>query len=52
MLRGFILEQCEEEREAAALLSKATMIGNDSAGIYMLNSELKARTYKPFELKM
>ena len=52
MLRGFILEQCEEERAAAALLSKATMIGTDSAGIYMLNSELKARQHRQFELKM
>ena len=39
-LDGFINEQREEEKTAAKLLSRATMLGEDSAGLYMLDSEL------------
>ena len=39
-LDKFIEEQAEEEKSAAALLSKVTMIGEDAAGLYMLDKEL------------
>lgn len=43
MLDAFITEQAEEEKSAASLLSRATMIGGDSAAIYMLDKELGER---------
>lgn len=42
-LDKFIKEQREEEKNAASLLSKATMLGEDTAGIYMLDKELMQR---------
>ena len=41
----FIKEQGEEEKNAADLITKMEMFGGDSKGLYMLNSELKARVY-------
>lgn len=42
-LQKFIEEQAEEEKSAAHILSRATMIGSDTAGLYMLDSELSKR---------
>ena len=38
-------EQGEEEKNAADLITKMELFGGDSKGLYMLNSELKARVY-------
>ena len=45
MLGWFIKEQGEEEKNAADLITKMELFGGDSKGLYMLNSELKARVY-------
>ena len=45
MLDWFIKEQGEEEKTAADLITKMDLFGGDSKGLYMLNSELKARVY-------
>ena len=45
MLDWFIKEQGEEEKNAADLITKMDLFGGDSKGLYMLNSELKARAY-------
>ena len=37
--------QGEEEKTAADLITKMDLFGGDSKGLYMLNSELKARVY-------
>ena len=42
-LDKFIKEQAEEEKSAAGILARATMIGNDAAGLYMLDAELAKR---------
>ena len=39
------LLQGEEEKNAADLITKMELFGSDSKGLYMLNSELKARVY-------
>ena len=39
------LLQGEEEKNAADLITKMELFGGDSKGLYMLNSELKARAY-------
>ena len=44
-LDWFIKEQGEEEKNAADLVTKMELFGGDAKGLYMLNSELKARTY-------
>ena len=44
-LDWFVKEQGEEEKNAADLITKMEMFGGDSKGLYMLNSELKARVY-------
>ena len=44
-LDWFIKEQGEEEKNASDLITKMELFGGDSKGLYMLNSELKARTY-------
>lgn len=45
MLDWFIKEQGEEEKNAADLITRMELFGGDSKGLYMLNSELKARVY-------
>ena len=45
MLDWFIKEQGEEEKNVADLITKMELFGGDSKGLYMLNSELKARVY-------
>ncbi len=44
-LDWFISEQGEEEKNADDLITKMELFGGDSKGLYMLNSELKARVY-------
>lgn len=44
-LDWFIKEQGEEETNANDLISKMELFGSDPKGLYMLNSELKTRTY-------
>ena len=44
-LNWFVKEQGEEEKNAADLITKMELFGGDSKGLYMLNSELKARVY-------
>ena len=45
VLDWFVKEQGEEEKVAADLITKMELFGTDAKGLYMLNSELKARTY-------
>ena len=45
MLDWFVKEQGEEEKNAAGLIARMELFGADSKGLYMLNSELKARVY-------
>ena len=49
-LDWFIKEQGEEEKNAADLITKMELFGGDSKGLYMLNSELKARVYTAHSL--
>jgi len=44
-LDWFVKEQGEEEKNAEALIKKYDMFGKDAKGLYMLDSELKARVY-------
>ncbi len=44
-LDWFVKEQGEEETNANDMISKMELFGSDAKGLYMLNSELKARAY-------
>ena len=44
-LDWFVKEQGEEEKNASDMITKMELFGGDSKGLYMLNSELKARVY-------
>lgn len=44
-LDWFVKEQGEEETNANDLISKMELFGTDPKSLYMLNSELNARTY-------
>lgn len=46
-LKWFIDEQVEEEALMNSLIKKLERIGNDSAALYMLDTELAARTFTP-----
>ncbi|MCP9611062.1 ferritin [Coprobacter tertius] len=46
MLKWFIDEQVEEEETAQGLIDSLKMIKDNGFGIYMLDKELGARTYK------
>lgn len=46
-LKWFIDEQVEEESLMNSLIKKLERIGNDSAALYMLDTELAARTFTP-----
>ncbi len=46
-LDWFIKEQGEEEKNSEDLITKYKVFGNDSKGLYMLNSELATRVYAP-----
>lgn len=45
LLDWFVKEQGEEEKNAADMVTKMELFGNDAKSLYMLNSELKARVY-------
>lgn len=45
LLDWFVKEQGEEERNASDMITKMELFGTDAKGLYMLNSELKARIY-------
>ena len=44
-LDWFVQEQGEEEKNSEDLIKKMELFGTDAKGLYMLNSELAARTY-------
>ena len=44
-LNWFVGEQVEEEDNCRALIDKLRLIGDNGMGLYMLNTELAARTY-------
>lgn len=44
-LDWFVKEQGEEEKNSADLIRKMELFGDDAKSLYMLNSELLARTY-------
>ncbi len=46
-LDWFVKEQGEEEKNTEALLGRFDLFGTDPTGLYMLDSELKSRTYNP-----
>lgn len=46
-LDWFIKEQGEEEKNADDNIKKFDLFGSDPKGLYMLNSEMKARVYAP-----
>ena len=45
LLDWFVKEQGEEEKNASDMITKMDLFGADAKGLYMLNSELKARVY-------
>ena len=45
LLDWFVKEQGEEEKSASDMITKMELFGTDAKGLYMLNSELKARVY-------
>lgn len=45
LLDWFVKEQGEEEKNASDMITKMELYGTDAKGLYMLNSELKARVY-------
>ncbi|MBQ4347983.1 MAG: ferritin, partial [Firmicutes bacterium] len=45
LLDLFVKEQGEEEKSASDMITKMELFGTDAKGLYMLNSELKGRTY-------
>lgn len=46
-LKWFIDEQVEEEATVSTVIKKLERIGNDSAALYMLDTELAARVFVP-----
>ena len=44
-LDWFVKEQGEEEKNAADMITKMELYGDDAKALYMLNSELAARVY-------
>lgn len=51
-LDWFIKEQGEEEKNASDQITKMELFGHDARGLYMLNSELGARTYVVSSLEL
>ena len=45
LLDWIVKEQGEEEKNASDMITKMELFGTDAKGLYMLNSELKARIY-------
>ena len=50
LLDWFVKEQGEEEKNASDMITKMELFGADAKGLYMLNSELKARVYAALSL--
>ncbi len=46
-LDWFVKEQGEEEQNAETLIKRFDLFGEDKKALYMLDSELSARTYNP-----
>ena len=46
-LDWFIKEQAEEEKNATDLITQMELFGSKPEGLYLLNSQLAARTYAP-----
>ena len=44
-LDWFVKEQGEEEKNAEDMIKKMELFGDDAKGLYMLNSEMAARSY-------
>ncbi len=51
-LDWFVKEQGEEEVNSSNLIRKMELFGGDARSLYMLNSELAARTYSEPSLKL
>jgi len=51
-LDWFVKEQGEEETNASEMISKMELFGTDPRGLYMLNSELKGRSYSAPSLSL
>ncbi len=51
-INWFIVEQGEEEKNAEELIQKFELFGHDSKSLYMLDKELKSRTYTTPSLKL
>ena len=49
-LDWFVKEQGEEEQNAETLIRRFELFGDDKKGLYMLDNELKERTYTPIIL--
>jgi ferritin len=47
LLRWFIDEQVEEEKNFSTIIKKLRRIENDMAALYMLDTELAARVFVP-----
>lgn len=47
LLKWFIDEQVEEEKNLNTIIKKLKRIGNDVAALYMLDTELSARVFVP-----
>ena len=45
LLDWFVKEQGEEETTAQDLITRMDLFGSDPKGLYLLDSELAARTY-------
>ncbi len=46
-LQWFLTEQVEEEAAVINLLAKLKMIGDNASALYLLNAELKQRSFNP-----
>lgn len=44
-LQWFVAEQVEEEASADAIVQRLKLVGNDGAGLFMVDRELAARTF-------
>ena len=46
-LQWFVSEQAEEEASAQTLVDKLKLIGDNGAGLFMIDAELAGRTFVP-----
>lgn len=47
MLQWYVAEQVEEEANASEILDQLKLIGNKGTGMFMLDREMKLRTFTP-----